>query len=629
MCGIAGYIGDSPQNAEPIVARMTDCLARRGPDASGMEKWPHAVLGHRRLSIFDLSSAGLQPMLSPDRSIGVVFNGAIYNFPSLRSELEQLGYRFLSQTDTEVILHGYDAWGVDRLVSKLRGMFAIGIWDNRTEKLILVRDRLGVKPLIYASDGSRVAFASTVRAVAASGLAGGIDAGSMAEFLEFGFITDGRTVYEDVHKVPAATIIEFSKGHESRRTYWQSDEARDDSKISFEEAVDQAESIFLEAVKLRLKADVPVGALLSSGVDSSLVCWAIAKLGGNIRAFTVGTPGDPFDESADAVATAHDLGIEHSTINLSADDWPDLNELVDAYGEPFACASALGMIRVSRAIRPSATVLLTGDGGDDCFLGYPEHKNFYLAQRLARRLPSGLAGLWKSGGHRSPLPFSLQRAAHFLDYATGGVGAVTRMHDGLDYYKRDGLLGPRLADCRIDQHSIPPSIESARNLLRDFLNYDRDTRFTGEYLTKVDGGAMYFALEARSPFLDQELWNFARSLPYSLRLHNGTLKAVLRAMAARHLGPRVATGKKRGFGIPVNRWLSAKWKQPMLDVLEKSRLEEQGWINADAVARCLRESAESGQVPNQIWYIYVLESWLRHESAAKRNYSELLESRSS
>ena len=623
MCGIAGYIGDSAERAEPIVAGMTDRLARRGPDASGLEKWPRAVLGHRRLSIFDLSPAGLQPMLSPDRSVGVVFNGAIYNFPSLRSELEKLGYRFLSQTDTEVIVHGYDAWGIDRLVSKLRGMFAIGIWDNRTAKLTLIRDRLGVKPLMYSSDGTHVAFASTVRAVTASGLAGGIDTRSIAEFLEFGFISDGRTVYENVHKVPAATIIEFSNGIENRRTYWQSEEAREDSNISFEESVDQAETIFLDAVKLRLKADVPVGALLSGGVDSSLVCWAIAKLGGNIRAFTIGTPGDAYDETADAVATARHLGIEHSTIDLSAGDWPDLNELVDAYGEPFACASALGMIRVSRAIRPVATVLLTGDGSDDCFLGYPEHKKFYLAQQVARRLPSGLAGLWKSGGHRDRLPFSLQRPAHFLDYATGGLGAVTRMHDGLQYYKRHRLLGPRMADCQIDQHSIQPGIDSARNLLRDFLNYDRETRFTGEYLTKVDGGTMYFALETRSPFLDQELWNFAHSLPYSLRLRHGNLKAVLRAMAARHLGKRVAAGKKRGFGIPVNRWLSAQWKQPMLDVLAKSRLEEQGWVSADAVAQCLRETAENGHVPNQIWYIYVLESWLRHESALQHQKSNV------
>ena len=623
MCGIAGYIGDSHERAEPIVAAMTDSLSRRGPDASGLEKWPRAVLGHRRLSIFDLSSAGLQPMLSPDRSIGVVFNGAIYNFPTLRSELERLGYRFSSKTDTEVILHGYHAWGVDRLVSKLRGMFAIGIWDNSAEKLTLIRDRLGVKPLVYASDGIRIAFASTVRAVASSGLAGGIDTRSIAEFLEFGFITDTRTVYENIHKVPAATIVEFSNGHETRRIYWESTEASDNAKISFEEAVDQAESIFLDAVRLRLQADVPVGALLSGGVDSSLVCWAIAKLGGNIHAFTIGTPGDPYDETADAVATARELGIEHSTIDLSADDWPDLNDLVDAYCEPFACASALGMIRVSRAIRPYATVLLTGDGGDDCFLGYPEHKNFYLAQRLARRLPSGLAQLWKSGQHRRALPFSLQRGAHFLDYATGGLGAVTRMHDGLNYYKQHGLLGPRLADCDIDQHSIPPGIESARNLLKHFLNYDRDTRFTGEYLTKVDGGSMYFALEARSPFLDQELWNFAQSLPYSLRLRSGNLKAVLRAMAARHLGPRVAYGKKRGFGIPVNRWLSANWKQPMLDMLANGLVHEHGWVRADAVARCLSETSERGYVPNQIWYIYVLESWLQHENAMQRQTSRM------
>src|ERR1700730_7714425 len=212
MCGIAGYIGDSPDHAEPMLASMTERLARRSPKARRKAECPRAVLGHRRLSIFDLSDAGLQPMLSPDRSIGVVFNGAIYNFPSLRLELEQLGYRFLSQTDTEVIVHGYDAWGVDRLVSKLRGMFAIGIWDNRTTKLILIRDRLGVKPLIYASNGTKVAFASTVRAVASSGMAGGIDAGSIAEFLEFGFITDSRTVYENVHKVPAATIIELPTG---------------------------------------------------------------------------------------------------------------------------------------------------------------------------------------------------------------------------------------------------------------------------------------------------------------------------------------------------------------------------------------------------------------------------------
>ncbi len=515
-------------------------------------------------------------------------------------------------------MHGYDAWGVDRLVEKLRGMFAIGIWDDRAQKLILIRDRLGVKPLIYARQGAQAAFASTVRAVAVSGLAGAINEKAVAEFLEFGFVTDSHTIYENARKVPAATIVEICNGTERSRQYWRPTTPSADGSISFDEAVEEAERLFVEAVRIRLEADVPVGALLSGGVDSSLVCWAIAKLGGNIRAFTIGTPGDPWDETPDAAATARQLGIEHSVIEVSAGDSPEIGELVDAYGEPFACASALGMLRVSRAVRPVATVLLTGDGGDDCFLGYPEHKNFYLAQRLARRLPSMVADLWKPRGRRHALPAPLRRAAHFLDFATGGLGAVTRIHDGLQYYHRHALLGPRIADSQIDQHSIPPSIESGRNLLSEFLAYDRTTRFTGEYLTKVDGGSMYYALEARSPFLDQELWNFAQSLPYPVRLHNGSLKAVLRALAARHLGPRVAQGRKRGFGIPVNRWLAGKWKQPLLDVLSNSHLQDKGWVDAHAAANCLEREATVGHVPNQLWYIYVLESWLRHDAVVNR-----------
>ena len=622
MCGIAGYVGTSPK-AESIVQAMTDCLARRGPDAYGLEKWSGAVLGHRRLSIFDLSPAGLQPMLSPDRSAGVVFNGAIYNFLELRAELEQMGYRFRSRTDTEVILHGYDAWGVDRMVSKLRGMFAIGIWDDRAHKLILIRDRLGVKPLLYSFQDGRVAFASTVRAVAVSGVcSGAIDEQAVTEFLEFGFVTDGRTIFENVHKVPAATIVEFSNGTERRRSYWEPKEAGPAGSISFEDAVEQTESLFLEAVKLRLEADVPVGSLLSGGVDSSLVCWAIAKLGGNIRAFTIGTPGDAGDETADAVATARQLQIEHSVIEVSAEDAPDIAELTDAYGEPFACASALGMLRVSRAVRPAATVLLTGDGGDDCFLGYPEHKNVYLAQRVARCLPAPLAGFWKVGTHRASLPGPLRRAAHFLDYTTGGIGALARIHDGLHYYRTHGLLGPRLQDEQLSQHRIEPSLQSARNLSQEFLKYDRNTRLTGEYLTKVDGGSMYYALEARSPFLDQEVWNFAQSLPFSIRLRGGTLKAVLRALAARHLGARVANGKTRGFGIPVNRWLSGRWKKALADVLSDSQLERQGWLQAGPALRSLEQTSASGHVPNQLWYIFVLESWLRRETAANRVITE-------
>jgi asparagine synthase (glutamine-hydrolysing) len=612
MCGIAGCVGGA--GPEGAVRGMMAALARRGPDAEGLEVWPDVALGHRRLSIFDLSEAGRQPMLSTDRSIGVVFNGAIYNFMDLRAELEREGKRFRTRTDTEVLIHGYQLWGIDRLIGKLRGMFAIGLWDQPRRTLYLVRDRLGVKPMLYSARNGTFAFASTARALAAGGVAGEIDAEAMAEYLEFGYVTDDRAIYSDVRKLPAATILEWRAGAFSQREYWRPAPAGELGP-SLEEAVDEVERRFLEAVRMRLEADVPVGALLSGGVDSSLVCWAIAKLGGRIRAFTIGAPGDEWDETADARQTARELGIDHEVIDVSPDDAPGVDDLVAAYGEPFACASALGMIRVARAVKPAATVLLTGDGGDDCFLGYPEHRHFWWAQRVAQWIPGPAARAWLSTSGDTPRQGQFKRFAHFLDFATGGLGAVTRIHDGLPYYRQHGLLGERLDGRQVTQRTIAKSAASARRLLADFLEYDRRTRFTGEYLTKVDGGSMYYALEARSPFLDQELWNYAQSLPYSLRLGGG-LKTVLRELVRRRLSARVATGRKRGFGIPVRRWLAGKWRRAFEDLLDDSELDRQGWIHANAVRERLQTAAQAGGVPNQLWYLFVLEAWLRRERAS-------------
>lgn len=621
MCGISGVVGGSDSAAATRVARMNADLARRGPDAEGLECWNGGVvaLGHRRLSIFDLSELGRQPMISPDGQIGLVFNGAIYNFHEIRRELEQAGYRFKSQSDTEVILHGYAAWGIDALVRRMRGMFAIAIWDQRSQRLFLIRDRLGVKPLVYAvQEGQGIAFASTVRALAGAGYGSGeIDPAAVADFFEFGFITDENAIYRGIRKVPPATILEFTeRGALVRQTeYWTETTARPAGSISFEDAVAETERKFLDAVKMRLEADVPVGALLSGGVDSSLVCWAIAKLGGNIKAFTVGTPGDPnSDETADAVDTARRLGIEHSVVPMDSNEEPGIDDLINAYGEPFPCASALGMLRVSKAIKPAATVLLTGDGGDDCFLGYPEFQSFYQVQQLAQRLPV-LHWFWNPRGERRISgPRVARRLAHFLDYATGGLGASNRIHDGLPHYQRRGLFGERMRTAAVPERSHPMSPEAARRILSEFIVYRRRHRFTGEYMTKVDGGAMYYALEARAPFLDQELWNFAQSLPYEVRLRGGVLKAVLREIAKRRIGDRVAHGRKRGFDIPATRWLAGRWRGHFENLLSDSVAASEGWIDAGAVRRDLDQSRE--QVTNHLWYIFVFETWLRAQLAA-------------
>jgi asparagine synthase (glutamine-hydrolysing) len=614
MCGIAGLIGAGNEYERARAVRsMTDSIARRGPDGEGLEIWSQSTLGHRRLAIIDLSDAGRQPMISEDGAIGVVFNGEIYNFLDLRNELKGRGWHFTSDTDTEVLLHGYEEWGLDEMVSRLRGMFAFALWDDRKRKCFLTRDRLGVKPLLFSMRDGRMAFASTARALKVGGFAGEIDERAVAEYLEFGFITDGRSIYKGVSKVPAASIVEWHEGEIRSRRYWAPPEVDESCKISFNEAVEETERIFFEAVKLRLHADVPVGALLSGGVDSSLVCWAVAELGGDVTAYTVGAPGDPLDETDDATATARTLGLAHRVLGLSATEAPGIDELVSAFGEPFACASALGMLSVSQAVAGSAKVLLTGDGGDDVFLGYPEHRHFWFAEKLARSLPKSSAGLWLRARDKFPESGPLRRIRSFIDYTTGGLGAVTNARAGLPVYRREQMLGERLFDAAIDQRAIPRSMDSARNVLTDFLRYDRDARFTGEYLPKVDGATMHHSIEARSPFLDQKLWEFAARLPFNLRLKGGNLKAILRELARRRIGERVARGRKRGFGIPVQRWLAGRWREMVEASFRDSLLDREGWLRSEAMLFQLDKARQQGWASNQLWYSFVLESWLKHE----------------
>lgn len=619
MCGIAGYIGaDGPQTIE-AVRSMLSALRRRGPDAEGLEAFPGAVLGHRRLSVFDLSDAGIQPMVSVNGDLAVVFNGAIYNFLDLRAELEKAGYNFRSRTDTEVLLHGYKHWGIDELLSRLRGMFAVVLWDNHQRRAFLFRDRLGVKPLHYAQRDGCLAFASTARALNRAGMTGEIAPAAMAEFLEFGYITDSQSIYAGAAKVPPGTLLEWSEGKFRRQhQYWKVPAVDHTTVPTFEDAVQHTERLLVEAVRIRLQADVPVGALLSGGVDSSLICWAISQCGSPITAFTVGTPGDPEDETEDASATAAFLGVQHQVIPMVEAGEPSLDELVDAYGEPFACASALGMLQVSKAVRKSSTVLLTGDGGDDVFLGYPEHKNFWMAQRLARWIPTPVARGYRSWSTLLPENGLGKRARSFLGYACGGLGAVASAHPGIAVLRKKGILGPRLRDVVVTVQDIPWSPESARHVLEDFLDYEHRTRFTGEYMTKVDGGTMHYALEARSPFLDQELWEFAARLPLGLRLRGGVLKAILREIAKRRLGERVSRGKKRGFGIPVGRWLAGSWRGLAEDLLQNSVLHKEGWIDAPAALVAFRREADAGNVSNALLYVLVLEAWLRKELSAAR-----------
>ncbi len=611
MCGIAGIIGNGEQSvAAERVRTMLGELEHRGPDDEGLMEWNGAVLGHRRLSVFDLTQAGHQPMISPDGETGIVFNGAIFNFLQLRKELERCGYIFRSRSDTEVLLHGFREWGIDNLAKRIEGMFAFAIWDNRDKRAFLVRDRLGVKPLVYCSKNHQLAFTSTIRALKRASFGGQLDPNGLIEYLEFGFLTDKSSIYQDQKKLSPATILEWENGVVTTRKYWDLPEGMNE-EIDFDEAVEETERLFLEAVEKRLQADVPIGALLSGGIDSSLVCWAISKLGGDVTAFTIGVPGDDWDETQIAKATAQRLGIRHEILEMSGDFKLDVHDLVKAYAEPFACASALGLLDISEEVSKQATVLLTGDGGDDVFLGYPEHLNFWVAEKLAQKTPGSIAKLLQNTSHMFPNIGPAKRASSFLRYTFGGLGGVTRIRDGLPVYEKYGLLGERLKDARFGDREIP--LSSGENLLSEFLKYDRRTRFVGEYLPKVDGGTMFHALEARSPFLDTRLWDFASSLPYSLRLKNRNLKSVLREIVRRRISPELADGRKQGFGVPVQRWLTGKWRKQFVDAMNDSVIEKTGLINAKNAIKLLERSEKGNWAPRQLWFILVLESWLRFE----------------
>jgi len=614
MCGIAGWVGFTDLGrARQQVAVMTDDLSRRGPDAAGLECWPSAVLGHRRLSIFDLSDAGRQPMMSADRQVAVVFNGAIYNFRDLRAQLEQLGCVFHTETDTEVLLHGYRQWGIEPLVSRLRGMFAMALWDAGREVVFLVRDRLGVKPLVFSEQSGSIAFASTVRALHRAGFGGTVDPGSVLEFLEFGYITDRRSIYHGIRKVPAGALIRFdvATGTSSESRYWTPPriQGRPAPAMAFEEAVDEVERRLLDAVKLRLAADVKVAALLSGGIDSGLVCWAIREAGGNLTAYTVGVPGDADDESGAAAVTARTLGITQELLPIDPASAPEPADLTAAFGEPFACSSALGMLAVSKMVASNATVLLTGDGGDDVFLGYPEHRHFLMAQKAASRIPAPLLRGWQAVPRGWPAAGPLKRARTFADVVAGGLAAVATVHDGLPNY--GSMLNGRLRGLTIPQREMPWPREGGRTLLEDFLRYDFDQRFTGEYLPKVDGATMFYALEARSPFLDHELWSFAATLPFELRLRDNRPKAVLRAIAARRIGAGVSALPKRGFTIPAERWITTKWRPQFEALFERPRLADEGFIDLGAVKKEFSRAAAEQRSHKQLWHLFVLENWLR------------------
>jgi asparagine synthase (glutamine-hydrolysing) len=434
------------------------------------------------------------------------------------------------------------------------------------------------------------------------------------QFLDHGNVAGDQCIFDDIHKLAPASILHWKDGLVSESVYWSLPVADESFKITFDEAVEEAERLIVEATRLRLCSDVPISALLSGGIDSSLVCWALSRLNANLTAFTVGTPGDSSDESAHARQTAQKLGIPHKIVELPTERPEMLAELELAYSEPFASPSAQAMLRVSRAIRPKAKVVLTGDGGDDVFLGYPFLRAAWQAQQTARSLPKFAAPLLRTVAENLPSIGSLRRVRNFAGYASSGLSAYIGASDRVPYLTRAGVFGERLRGVKVPHLSLSPSADSAHNLLSEVLRHQHRCHFLGEFMPKVDGATMYHSLEARAPFLDQALWEFAAKLPPALRLKGGELKAVLREVARRRLGPEVADRKKQGFTVPVGKWLAERWTSA-LDVLTRpNELERQGWVAPGTLAPLVAEARAKKQVRPPLWHLLLLEHWLERQS---------------
>jgi asparagine synthase (glutamine-hydrolysing) len=624
---------------------MIDAQAHRGPDAWGVWSDGRCALGHRRLSIIDLSEAGRQPMSNASGDIRITFNGEIYNFQRLRRELESLGHGFRTHTDTEAIIFAYEQWGVDCL-AKLRGMFAFGIWDRRRRRLFLARDRVGKKPLFYAQFGDHFLFASELQGLLADKrVPREVDPPAVDAYLSYGYVPAPRAAFKGIYKLPPAHYLTLDlkqTGFEKRiERYWALD-YEPKLRIDEDEACEVLREKMTEAVRLRMISDVPLGAFLSGGVDSSVVVGLMAQLSGEkVKTFSIGFNESAYDETAHARRIAERWETDHHEFIVEPDALSILPKLVRHYGEPYADSSAIPTYYVAQMTRRHVTVALNGDGGDESFAGYDR----YLANHLAERMRSVPGAAVAARALSRVIPDSIdpksraRRARRFLAVASQPMAeryprwlktfqdeAKTRLYGpefiGLLKGHGDELLSAvaevmkcgsssSLALCdgstptRLPLHPPLHPIDAAMAVdVASYLPYD--------LLVKVDVASMANSLEARSPFLDHEAMEFAARLPVEIKFRGGRLKSLLKRAFADLLPPENVNRRKMGFGVPVGQWFRGPLRDLLRDALLSPRSLERGYFLESEVRRLVDEHLERRADHSfQLWNLLMLELWHR------------------
>ncbi|MCY2993085.1 MAG: asparagine synthase (glutamine-hydrolyzing) [Planctomycetota bacterium] len=633
MCGITGAVWTDPQLAiePPVLARMTEVLRHRGPDDGGSyfsdfrlrtpyEAMPGVALGFRRLSIIDVAG-GRQPLANEDGSVWIVFNGEIYNFSELRHRLEGAGHRFQTRSDTETIVHLYEDEG-PACFRHLNGMFAVAIWDARQRRLVLGRDRLGKKPLVYRHEPGRLSFASELKSLLEiPGMPREIDPGAIDEYLTYQYVPHPRTIFRGIHKLPPGHVAVYSDETLQVQPYWQPD-FQVERPLPEAEAIERLRDVFESAVELRLQSEVPLGAFLSGGVDSSLVV-AIAqqKLAQPMKTFSIGFPVPEYDETRYARLVATHLKTDHHEFQVTPDGMAILPQLVWHYDEPFADSSAIPTWYVSQLTRQHVTVALSGDGGDELFAGYPRYKAVALSATLDRLWPLR----WMFGSHLwQRLPSStrqkstLRRFKRFCEVLH--TPPLRRYLDWIGIFNeaaRGSLYADEFLE-RLPDRDPLLFLQAAWDRVRDrdpvtaMSLTDLVTYLPCDLMTKVDVASMAHALECRQPFLDYRVVELAASLPIGLKYRGGQGKRLLRA-AFGHLLPRVIwTRRKMGFGVPLEHWFRNELRDLTHDVLLGTTAGQRGFFRPERV-RQLVEQHERGEANHcyRLWALLILELWMQ------------------
>jgi asparagine synthase (glutamine-hydrolysing) len=613
VCGIAGWAGEIGADREAL-SRMCAALTHRGPDAGGEHLAPGAAaIGFRRLAIIDLET-GDQPIPNEDSTIRVTCNGEIYNFGNLRADLESRGHRFSTGSDSEVIVHLYEERGADCLGS-LQGMFAIALWDEGARRLLLARDRLGVKPLYWAPVKGGLLYASEPGAILASGLVDPRpDPRALAEYLTLQYVPPPRTGFGGIRKLAPGEMLVYEAGEARIDRYWRLDFSETDEDCPEEEALERLDSLLAEATRDRLVADVPLGAFLSGGIDSSLVVSYMAEAAGTVRTFSIDFPDAGFSEGEHARRVAEIYGTEHEDRVLEPEIVPLVADAIRFAGEPFADSSAIPTLLLSRMTKERVTVALSGDGGDEAFAGYTR----YLVARLGDRLGAvtGAARMLDRAGATALLPSraaQLRRAARALALPSGERYASMMSHftpgELEDLCTPDFIAaagGVRAAWEETLKPSGPAGVDR-------YLALDTETYLPGDLLLKVDRMSMADALEVRSPLLDYRVHELAARLPERMKLRGRTTKWALKELARRRGLPHDLVGRrKQGFGVPIGSWFRGELRRWLEDVLLDPRTMERGYFRPRGVSRLLEDHVD-GRADNayRLWNLAVLELWHR------------------